>query len=238
MDFRLPEAAERDCAGALCSERRQLSLPPERVFGPVGTHCPRCGEHAERDEWKRWVAERYREAFESIPDDYRSARLTSPGPSALEATELALECARDAASAVFVGPSFAGKTWLACATMHERMARAAIVTFPRQDEELSRQDARVYALASSRYVRAFAFGSVPPWDNSIAALRRAAILVLDDLGLEPTAATALVADVLIERCDMHRQTLVTTSLDPEAVGHRYGEGVLRRLSSRKWIRPA
>ncbi len=58
---------------------------------------------------------------------------------------------------------------------------------------------------------------------------RAALIILDDLGVEPEIGAPAVAHVLHHRYDGERPTIVTTGLTVEQLAKHYGAGVARRL---------
>jgi DNA replication protein DnaC len=57
----------------------------------------------------------------------------------------------------------------------------------------------------------------------------AALIILDDIGVEPEIGAPAVAHVLHHRYDGERPTIVTTGLTVEQLAKRYGAGVARRL---------
>jgi hypothetical protein len=220
--FAPPELSDRPCA--------TCKAP---ITGPPSGLCAECADARERNAWRGFVDIAYREARTSIPELYRAAAFAASDHRA----PLAEEAARGVGTrtAVFFGASGVGKTWLACAVFHERLRQSAEVRFPRDMDGAAREDARVHATGSSRYERAYAIGACATWDPQWLAWRGAECLVVDDLGLEPLTFASAIVDLLIERSDRRRQTLVTTSLDTEALIRRYGEGVARRVSTHRWI---
>ncbi len=58
---------------------------------------------------------------------------------------------------------------------------------------------------------------------------RAALIILDDLGVEPEVGAPAIAHVLHHRYDGERPTIVTTGLTVEQLAKHYGAGVARRL---------
>jgi DNA replication protein DnaC len=70
--------------------------------------------------------------------------------------------------------------------------------------------------------------------EQIQRARGARVLVLDDLGIEQAseASRAAVCDLVWRRADSDRAgraTIVTTSLSPDELTRRYGDGMTRRL---------
>lgn len=73
------------------------------------------------------------------------------------------------------------------------------------------------------------WGSVP---ELVHRARTTGLLVLDDLGIEQASepARAALCDLVWRRADRARgTTIVTTSLSPDEVTRRYGDGMTRRL---------
>jgi len=222
--FALPPLIERPCA----------QCATETVVGPPGTLCGGCHAAREREEWRHYVDAAYHEARHSVPDVYRGATFANDDHRDAEVTSAVSRLGHR--TAVFVGPAHAGKTWFACAVFHQRLHEASVTRFPRDLDKVAEDERRVSALGASRYVRAFTLGAAPAWDPVWALWRAAPVMVIDDLGLEPAAFAPAIIDLVIVRCDHRRQTLVTTSFTEDAVGARYGEGVLRRLSAAsRWL---
>lgn len=72
-------------------------------------------------------------------------------------------------------------------------------------------------------------------ERELARIARAAVLIIDDIGIEPvevkrfgTATTPLV-DVINERYANQRCTIITTNLDDDSVIERYGDRTEDRL---------
>lgn len=74
------------------------------------------------------------------------------------------------------------------------------------------------------------FGRVSP--DWLTSLRKARYLVLDDLGKDATQVgrTAL-RDVLVERLDKHRPTVITSNLGPEQLRSAYGDSWFERAKA-------
>jgi hypothetical protein len=210
--FAPPPAANRACADCATA----------RVNGPPGSICDLCARRREEDAWVAAVEMAHREAHESVPKKYRDVAPNSHG--VLDAP------------VVICGPSASGKTRLACAVLFDRMLVAGKMEPPgATDAVIEQAKRRVMVAGTSRYERAYSIGTAAAWSPEWTAWRAAAVLVVDDLGLEPENAAPALADLLISRCDREQQTLVTTSLDRAQFGARYGEGAIRRMSATRWI---
>ncbi len=57
---------------------------------------------------------------------------------------------------------------------------------------------------------------------------QAPVLLLDDVGAEPSIASNAVPEVIQERHAEQRVTWITTGLSPKEVAERYGGGIARR----------
>lgn len=195
--------------------------------GPPGVQCANCVSDAAFACWNARADTALADAYKSIPEEYRDAsdRLSSiVGPNAI--AEAA--AARSARCVVVSGPSSSGKTRLAVAMLLAHLNAAR--TFPGVDRVTS-GGAILERVGTSRYVRAYRLGRDREWDTNY---RTADMLIVDDLGVEddPPVITSTLVDVLFERVDCHRATVITTSLAMSAILARYGEGIARRLFQR------
>ncbi len=202
------------------------------MTGPPGTICGNCAAAEAADEWAHRADSELTDAGKSVPEEYRGTTFADArlerlvGPGALSAARALVR-----RSAVIYGPSGAGKTRLAVAVFHAHLSAAAIPPIP---ADLAAAEAQLAAAASSRYVRAHRLARALDWTPEARAYRIADLLLIDDLGLgfDGPAEVATLCDLIIDRADCRRPTLVTTSLAPEAIATRYGDGVARRLFSR------
>jgi DNA replication protein DnaC len=134
-----------------------------------------------------------------------------------------IEEARDATKAVaagdiisvtLLGKAGEGKTSLACAMLRELLntSQGFSGRFCSATElAVSRKDSRL---------------GVAPAD--IADAKIASVLVLDDLGQEVSGREVL-AEVIHDRHNAVRPTIVTSWLSSEAIAQRYGDGTARRV---------
>lgn len=200
----------------------------------AGTMCVSCAHAIERESWRGYVDIAYAEARKSVPARYRAARFDGDDHRAPEVSERAVGLAHR--SAVFAGPTSAGKTWFACAVLHEHLRDAADRWQPGRPESIEHAERLVRLAATSRYERAYELATAAAWDERWAEWRGAELLIVDDLGLEPASGLAAITNILIERYDRRLQTLITwVHVDADALGQRYGDGVLRRLGAGVWI---
>ena len=219
----LPSAApptRRGCV--LCGGRFESIYPHRRV-------CDGCIAAVER----RAMQEDLERAIGTIPNRGRWARFTSPELPGRVRPSSAIEQASEAQQrlaegtahiVVLIGPSGAGKTTLANCIFRRLI-------------ETSAKPTRGAAWWAASYV-----GRAPtesPMGSEAPGVRRCregSVIVLDDMGAEvdrtaQREASGIVGDVLRERVDEGRCTIVTTFLEQDRIVARYGDGVCRRLFS-------
>lgn len=70
------------------------------------------------------------------------------------------------------------------------------------------------------------------WDAHPTELRRASVLVLDDLGDEAdnTHSRSRLSELICERDDLKARTVITTNMAPEGLRQRYGNRFVDRLA--------
>jgi hypothetical protein len=209
-----PPIGDRPCA--VC--RAIVATAPGGV-------CPSCLRAKTLHDWSSEVSTTYAEAMESIPPAYLDdapwlAKKLGRDPGAI-AGDLA------GRSVVISGPSGAAKTWLAVSLLLESLRAASTLVDGRLPDQEKR--ALVANAATSRYARAFRVGSVPPWDADARSFQLGAVLVVDDLGLEPASFAGQIVETICVRADRLRRTIVTSTFSPRELVARYGDGVVRRL---------
>lgn len=233
----------------------QTERPCARCGNPARSAArePVCAKCSAADHAARWEGATQRtlaEVARGLPFRYRAAsfedgNLARMGdmlhmyPERLEGIRGSLLSKSAKSSALFFGGAGTGKTTLACATLMS-IARK-IIGPPDPDEEPGRTGGferasqcayvRALTLTHARLQHGAGQGEAP----AVLLAMHAPVLVLDDLGLEPTSST--IIEVLAERLDNESPTIITTSLSsgidgptgPNTILGRYGEGVARRI---------
>jgi len=71
------------------------------------------------------------------------------------------------------------------------------------------------------------------------SLRRASVLVIDDLGDEADSphARSRISELICERDDLRARTIITSNMTAEDIGRRYGRRFADRLGKHGWIVP-
>jgi hypothetical protein len=140
---------------------------------------------------------------------------------------------------LIVGPTGVGKT-LSVVHAVDRLARPAFRADLREVQHDVRRDRREIAVRTHAappvvWFRSFELGKArrqAPLGEGEAPLVleaiKAPIAVLDDLGWEDPRDTA-IAEIIAERYDAKRPTIVTSGLRPEELEQRYGSALLRRI---------
>ena len=199
-----------DC-GEVMGDRR------ERRYWPAT--CQPCAARADLERRAASLAR----AAESVPAYFRwalgpgaRARATVHVSPAIEVGRAELAVTTGGATVVLVtGGTGAGKTSLGCYLLGVLLGLA-----PRAGSSrymMARQIAR--ADRESR------LGAEPP---ILAAARSAAVLVIDELGGEPSGWDA-IRDVIIDRHAAELPTILGSWRGPAGVAERYGDGVARRV---------
>lgn len=125
-----------------------------------------------------------------------------------------------------VGPSGAGKTSLGC-SMLRRIHDAGTWDAPTAVVERARQAYFISVPALRSSLREWRLGTEAP--ELLRLARSASVLVLDDLDDEPIQE---VRDLLSDRHDRDRATIVTTWMDRDKAAAVYGERLVRRAYER------
>lgn len=216
-------AISADIDRSLAIVRRRWEETPHRCT--CGEKVLRAGEIC--DPCMTRQRERERRLFPvaattaSLPASYKWANFQAPELASRVRDTRAIAAAKAVAMdpaidrIVFVGPAGAGKTTLACCTLHS-------LAYERQVTGMY-ADARTLSLARSQS----GLGHEAP---IVADCMTANLLLLDDLGLDKADQHgSAVADVIYQR-HMDRLVTITTLAIPTAeVAVRYGDGISRRL---------
>lgn len=162
------------------------------------------------------------EAWRSLPRARRSeAGLTFGSPKELGVLGEPLNSVHNL---VIMGATGAGKTSLACAYMTRALLAAEETG---EGFEIAKRMLFVSAFDLVRARAESRLGSGEP--ATLAAAKRASVLILDDVGAEPDDRDRLIADVVTSREANARRTIVTTWLTEAQVAERYGGNVHRRM---------
>lgn len=122
-----------------------------------------------------------------------------------------------ASRVIFVGPSGAGKTSLACACLRERVPHGLYMT--------------AFRLGVARSQASLGQGEPAEVERAMTA----PLLMLDELGGEAKTATNAVRDVLFARHDADLPTWITTGFTGKQIAETYGDGALRRIIEDAYI---
>jgi DNA replication protein DnaC len=241
----LSETIERMMAAA--REPRPCARCEAPAQGPPGALCLRCGKDAEQERYRAAYAEVRRRVRAKLPRRFREVDLTSdegrarvvarvPLCRAIRGADVLDEAAKIVSmgrGAVLRGTSAVGKTTLAAAMLiahAERIATASDDGVHEPGEGPTWQNAtecsyvRATAIDHARIQTPAGRGEAP----IILDAMYAPVLLLDDLGQDQPRTRVLV-EILMDRLDNDRTTLVTTSRSDAEVRQLYGEGVQRRL---------
>lgn len=122
---------------------------------------------------------------------------------------------------VLAGPVGTGKSLAAAWTLHDWWI---------EELRAARDDCRRY-YEGQCWIAAPHLARMRKWDEAVAKLERAPMLVLDDLGHESStdAAAELVQSVVTTRFAEERPTVITTNLDQKTFRPRYGERIVDRV---------
>lgn len=186
--------------------------------------CDPCGR-----AWEQSRAATVRaEYLATIPIRHRSCTLAAGleqrcRESYRDAGARALAALRDrrADNVILLGDKGTGKSSLACALLAHAI---------REIPTLGCSGRYVSALNLSNARRDGAMGSRP---ILVSQACQSSLLVLDDLGQEVDAA--VIREVIQDRYDTQRPTIVTSFLNREAIDARYGGGIMRRLFERSVV---
>lgn len=190
--------------------------------------CSECGTKKAVETHERKVL---RFARSTIPARFAWAAFDSPelvrrvSPS-LATSVRELLGKRLPGGVAIVGPSGAGKTSLGCA-MLRRIHDAGTWEAPAAVVERARQAYFVSVPALRSSLREWRLGTEAP--ELLRLARSASVLVLDDLDDDPIQE---VRDLLSDRHDRDRTTIITTWMDREKAAAVYGERLVRRAYER------
>lgn len=186
-------------------------------FVEPGLKCAGCRESERRAEEREQNRRRIIDyALASIPERYHWATFDAPELAQRVKDPRAIIDARGAIEAervVLMGPAGVGKTVLSACLLRACAARGTYVMF-------------VDALALSQARAHHALGSEAPL---VVEARRAKVLVLDDVGSDKQIHNSAVGDVIFERHQRMRRSIITTGFTPEQLKERYGDGIARRI---------
>jgi DNA polymerase III delta prime subunit len=175
------------------------------------------------------VVRRRREALrafeESLPPLYRDAQFGHPDfrrrvPLATIPMKPPTSCV------LFFGASGSGKTTLAIALIRA-LFESKIAAHP-----LTCDDDIEAILRDCRFAHAHRLGSaalVPGDPVEIKRAKRAAVLLIDDLGRDEDIKSNPVPAIIADRHAEERLTWITTELTPPEIAKRYGDGIARRI---------
>lgn len=224
----MAQVQERPCA--------QCTRPTR---GLPGALCGGCRELVEAAEWGRAIVQTIRDVRDRLPEKYRAVDLEGPegdelrrrvkSRNVIHAAQAALTAGR---SVTIQGNAGQGKTSTAAALLVGWVRR---LIGPAALAEGDPGEGWRWARARScRYLRALRIADGKVWrdgahvdGDDLAAARDAAVLIVDDLGLEPVNTTTI--ELLHDRADRGAVTLVTTQLGEAKLAATYGDGTARRL---------
>lgn len=196
------------------------------------------------------------QAWETVPKHFRWARFDSkrlaqnvqlPQADIAAIRALAVD---PPSTLLLVGSTGSGKTTLACAFMRQVIDLAAEASEARwsmaktgtddmrgappwSERSLSRFKRGVHSkfVASYELVRAADEAPLGQEPRLLRKARRAAMLVLDDLGTDSNHRRRdVVRDLIHERTAHDRPTVITTYLSIDDIRAHYGDGIRRRLA--------
>jgi DNA replication protein DnaC len=188
---------------------------------PIYRHkCSSCGEPMIAAGECSVCADRKQLAamWEGCPERYRQARFGSQelqervrdrgallrAPTALQTKKVV----------VLAGPAGVGKTTLAAAIC---------------DAWVRQHRRYAYYVSSLTLATCRADSALGAEPLAMRMAKRAPLLLLDDLGIEPMTTTSAVTEVLFARHEANLSLVVTCAIDIAELGHRYGTGGSRRV---------
>lgn len=226
--------AEGPCEQPGCGNRGR------GLFGIICDDCLAAGEARARREAIDRVICHVRAA---LPPRYRvsglrgadvATRIDRWGPEGAQSAEAAVAAMATGANVILLGPAGCGKTTLGAALLLARAGYLAQQAYLHDEDGEAGEGWRWDQARSCRYMAALAlpgariFHGPRAGDSAdLAAARGAAVLLLDDLGLEPVHSTTI--ELLHERAANELGLIVTTTLGQQAIVQRYGDGTARRI---------
>lgn len=226
---------------AHCEKHGDFELKRYEVLGVTLTarHCPKCVEEAQAEEAQRQaalMAENQRRAWETkigragIPERFRDRTLasyiakTEGQQRALDFAQRYAErfdsVAKSGQSALFIGKPGTGKTHLAVGialhVMREHKRNALFLTVMRAIRGIKETWRKDSELSEADAIEDLAFPD---------------LLILDEVGIQfgSDAEKLLLFDVLNERYERRRPTLLLSNLTAQEVAAYLGERVMDRL---------
>lgn len=222
---------------ALCE--RHGAFESRKVFGTVWSKCSKCAEEAQAEERRRQAeqaAENNRRAWETkigragIPERFRDRDLSSyvaktdGQQRALKFAQSYAEgfdkMARSGQSALFIGKPGTGKTHLAIGialhVMREHKRNALFLTVMRAIRGIKETWRKDSEMSEADAIEDLVFPD---------------LLILDEVGIQfgSEAEKLLLFDVLNERYERRRPTLMLSNLTAPEVAAYLGERVMDRL---------
>lgn len=159
---------------------------------------------------------------------YASVRFSNVEPRVAVANAVARgRGACGAAMVTLMGATGAGKTSLAAAMFADILERAVAGDAAAEALAATAMWTTATALAKARREHGLGLGDAPLVERAISA----SLLVIDDAGMEPTFDA--VTQVICDRYDAERPTIVTTGYGRAKLTEKYGDGVFRRLTDRR-----
>lgn len=213
----------------------------EKVKGPPGAKCPACHRKAETEAHNAATAEVVRQVRRTLPTRFCDVDFWTDAGVARLKSRIRVDVFRAARSyvgegrgAVVRGSSARGKTTLAAAMLVSHARR--LTTIASVDEDVG-EGPEWDAARSCRYLRAhdlvYARIQNPAGRGEAPIVLDAKfcpVIIIDDLGTEPPPTRdRVMVEVLLDRLDNERPTIITTTRTDEELVERYGEGPARRI---------
>jgi DNA replication protein DnaC len=230
-------AADRSSRSANCETHG--AYISTNIFGVVWTHCPTCEsersakENTEKEERERTnrIQEFHRKIGESgIPERFKNRRFSNFVASTGQqkyALEFCLEYAENfdqvletGRSAIFVGAPGTGKTHLACAigmhVMGSHHRTALFSTVMRAVRRVKSSWSRNSRETEAQAIEAMVFPD---------------LLILDEVGIQfgSESEKMILFDVINERYENRRPTLLMSNLSQDEVTAYVGERIIDRM---------
>jgi len=184
--------------------------------------CQQCADEDQERDRKRAISARVMVlpvAFRWASFDSEDLERRSSKGSVTKAKKVAEGlCGGRVSGVTFLGPAGSGKTSLACAML--RTTFALPIGF---------SPLFCGSIALSRARQDSGLGHTP---QEIHDAIHASIIVLDDVGQEPARLSDSVAEVIHERHNDSKPTIITSGLSADELVHRYGDGTARRMFER------